>query len=268
MIPTFTLNDIFVMMQTLNAKTLIGFADPFQYLTKQEVEKEWERTYKKLHKLKLLDFVDGEVKLEEGFANALWIMSRTNMVVEILRNAESKSLFYFGTTNVVECSRNEDNAYTLYTHGTPDTTWNEVIYPRMLMGVEGNKIQTKTNNKIIIPTREYREWVKNGEIINEEKLVSINENQDVGKLVNILKQSFQNRINNNRLMIFYRENNKWTIEGLHVLTSPNQNWTFKMIRKNEMELLEGKPSTNIEIVAGILDVLRRVKEKKEPVKNS
>ena len=67
MIPTFTVQDIFVMMQTLNTKTLIGFSNPFEHLTKYEIERVWEKTYKKLHKLNLIDLVEKEIKIRRKF---------------------------------------------------------------------------------------------------------------------------------------------------------------------------------------------------------
>jgi len=265
MIPTFTVNDLFVMMQTLNAKTLIGFTDPFKYFTKQEIEKEWEITYKKLHKLELIDLVNGEVKLEEAFSNALWIMSRTNLTVEILTDWKKKSLFYFGNDNVLECSKLEDGTYTLYMHGSPGDTWNNVIYPRMLAGVQKQKVQSDEN--ILISTSDYIDWLKNGIHIESSKLEKLNENRDLGLLTRQLKNTFQHKIHNNRLMIFYKEDFEWSIEGLHVLTSPTSNWIFKMINEGESELLEGKQSTSVDVVIAILDVLRRVKKENEPTLN-
>ena len=258
MIPTFTVNDIFVMMQTLNTKTLIGFADPFRDNSKLEVEKEWENTYKKLHKLKLLDLVDGEVKLQDEFARALWIMSRTNLVVEILKDTEHKSLFYFDKENVVECSLKGEGLYTLYMHGAPDTTWNNVIYPRMLAGVQKRKVEI--NEEIYIKTADYNSWLLKGININVEKLEKIDGNENKERAFHMLKQSYENKIHNIRLMIFYKENMKWSVEGTNILTSSISNWTFKMINKNGVELLEGKQCTNLEIVVEILDVLRRMKK--------
>ncbi len=255
MIPEFTKNDIFVMLQTLNTKSIIGFSNPFIALTKQEIEKEWEKTYKKLHLRGLVNLVEGEVKLEEGFANALWIMSRTNMTVEIITDGKKKNVFYFGTENVVECSRTADNNYTLYMHGAPDNTWNDVIYPRMLAGVEKQHVQME--DRILIPTSMYNKCVENGLVLDNDKLEPFNAGQNLNSITKKLNHSIKNKIHNSRLMLFYQEDSKWSIEGLHVLTSPSGNWTFKMINENEVELLDGKNSTTIEIVTEILDVLRR-----------
>jgi len=255
MIPEFTENDIFVMLQTLNTKSIIGFSNPFIALTKQEIEKEWEKTYKKLHLRGLVNLVDGEVKLEEVFANGLWIMSRTNLTVEILTDGEKKSVFYFGTENVVECSRTLDNNYTLYMHGAPDDTWNGVIYPRMLAGVEKQHAQMK--DRILIPTSMYNKCVEKKLFLDTDKLEPFNESPNLNSITKKLNHSIKNKIHNSRLMLFYNEDSKWSIEGLHVLTSPTGNWTFKMINENEVELLEGKNSTTSEIVKEILDVMRR-----------
>ncbi|MGB3101592.1 MAG: hypothetical protein WBB56_06765, partial [Psychrobacillus psychrotolerans] len=67
---------------------------------------------------------------------------------------------------------------------------------------------------------------------------------------------------NNRLMVFFKEDNHWVIEGMQVLTSPRNNWTFKMVKKDNKELLEGKQSSNLEIVSEILDVLVRMQNQK------
>ncbi|MDI2587498.1 hypothetical protein OR571_10355 [Psychrobacillus sp. NEAU-3TGS] len=263
MVPTFTVSDIFVMMQTLNTKALIGFTDPFLGFSKEQIEVEWEKTYKKLHALELVRFSNGEIDLEEGFANALWIMSRTNLTVEILLDGEKKSLFYFSKNNVVECSQEADKTYTLYMHGAPSDTWNNVIYPRMLAGVDKQKVYSQ--EKVFVPTSYYNKWIRKGSVIDEQKLVQFNKNGDLKQMSKLLNHSIKNKIHNNRLIIFYKEHNEWAIEGLHVLTSTTSNWTFEMINKNNVELLVGKQSSSIEIVAEILDVLRRVQNQHEQI---
>ena len=264
MIPTFTVQDIFVMMQTLNTKTLIGFSNPFEHLTKYEIEKEWEKTYKKLHKLNLIDLVDKEIKLEENFGNALWIMSRTNMVVEIIKDGNLKSYFYFSKDHVVECKENEESEYTLYVHGTPDHVWNNVIYPRMLVGVESKTVNV--GESIFVPTATYNAWVNAGTVTDVQSLESINSGQNWKRISSQLDVALKNMIHNNRLMVFFKEDAHWVIEGMHVLTSPNNNWTFKMIQKDNKELLEGKQSTNLAIVSEILDVLVRMQKQEATIK--
>ena len=260
MIPTFTVQDIFVMMQTLNTKTLIGFSNPFEHLTKYEIEREWEKTYKKLHKLNLIDLVDKEIKLEENFGNALWIMSRTNMVVEIIKDGTEKSYFYFSKDHVVECKENDDSEFTLYVHGTPDYVWNNVIYPRMLLGVESRS--NGEGETILIPTSSYNSWVKARSITDVQNLESINSGENWKSVSSQLDAALKSMVHNNRLMVFFKEDNHWVIEGMHVLTSPRNNWTFKMVKKDNKELLEGKQSSNLEIVSEILDVLVRMQNQK------
>lgn len=256
MVPTFTAKDIYVMMQTLNTKTLIGFSNPFEHLTKYEIEKEWEKTYKKLHKLNLIDFVDNEIKLEENFGNALWIMSRTNMVVEILKDGHQKSYFYFSKDHVVECKETEQGEYTLYVHGTPDQVWNNVIYPRMLVGVES--YSGAAGETIFVPTSAYNAWVKARALTDMQILESINSGENWKCISDQLDAALKSMIHNNRLMVFFKEDADWVIEGMHVLTSPNNNWTFKMIEKDNEELLEGRQSSNMDIVSEILEVLVRM----------
>ncbi|MEK3978477.1 hypothetical protein MKY37_05200 [Psychrobacillus sp. FSL K6-2836] len=264
MIPTFTVQDIFVMMQTLNTKTLIGFSNPFEHLTKYEMEREWEKTYKKLHKLNLIDLVNKEIKLEEKFGNALWIMSRTNMVVEILKDGRQKSYFYFSKDHVVECKENEEGEYTLYVHGTPDHVWNNVIYPRMLVGVESQS--ASAGETIFISTAAYNSWVKARTVTDVYSLEAINSGENWKRVSSQLDAALKSMIHNNRLMVFFKEDSNWVIEGMHVLTSPNNNWTFQMIQKNNQELLEGKQSTNVDIVSEILEVLVRIQDKKVTIK--
>ncbi|WP_342601109.1 hypothetical protein MHB48_08995 [Psychrobacillus sp. FSL H8-0483] len=264
MIPTFTVHDIFVMMQTLNTKTLIGFSNPFEHLTKYEIEREWEKTYKKLHKLNLIDLIDKEIKLEENFGNALWIMSRTNMVVEIIKDGNQKSYFYFSKDHVVECKENEESEYTLYVHGTPDHVWNNVIYPRMLVGVESHTVEV--DESIFVPTAAYNAWVKAGAVTDVQSLEAINSKENWNRISSQLDAALKSMIHNNRLMVFFKEDAHWVIEGMHVLTSPNNNWTFKMIQKDNKELLEGKQSSNLDIVSEILEVLVRMQKQKATIK--
>lgn len=264
MIPTFTVQDIFVMMQTLNTKTLIGFSNPFEHLTKYEIERIWEKTYKKLHKLNLIDLVDKEIKLEENFGNALWIMSRTNMVVEIMKDGNQKSYFYFSKDHVVECKENEESEYTLYVHGAPDHVWNNVIYPRMLVGVAKHSVTV--SETIFVPPAAYNAWVKAGSVTDVQSLEAINLGEDWKRISSQLDAALKSMIHNNRLMVFFKEDANWVIEGMHVLTSPNNNWTFKMIRQDNKELLEGRQSTNLDIVSEILEVLVRMQAKKATIK--
>lgn len=157
MIPTFTKNELFVMLQTIGITELVGLSDPFENLNKQEVEAEWEETYKGLHSRGLINLIDNEIKLEERFADALWIMSRTNLTVEIVRDLTNKSLFYFGEENVIECTDLGNSHYTLYMHGEPSVTWNDVIYPRMLAGVEERLV--RMDAPILLPAMLYKEWL-------------------------------------------------------------------------------------------------------------
>lgn len=73
-----------------------------------------------------------------------------------------------------------------------------------------------------------------------------------------LDKAIQQKIYNQRLMMFYKNNDQWKIEGIHVLTSPSANWVLKMVNVNKVELLEAKQSSGLEIVTEILAVIRRV----------
>ncbi|MFJ7932764.1 hypothetical protein [Sporosarcina sp. NPDC096371] len=256
MIQAFTKSDIFVMLQTLGANTLIGISNPFPNHSKHDIELEWEKVYKKLHRRGLIDFVDDEVRLEERFAEALWIMARTNVTLEIITDQNKQSLFYFGEEHVIECSRVNEEDYTLYMHGDPSTIWNRVIYPRMLLGVEKRNKQSKKS--VFIPPSLYKYCIHKGAIANPKEIEKFNANNDTTDVIRRLNHSIKNKIHNNRLMMFYKDKGNWRIEGLHVLTSSAQNWTLVMSNRNGVELLEARQSTNFQIVAEIVKVVRRV----------
>ena len=251
MIPSFSHKDLYFLMQIMDTDILIGFSNPFEGKARHEISPEWKKTREKLEQLELLKITDKDVQMEEQFQRALWIMSRTNLVVEILKDGNQKSYFYFSRQNVVECRQVESGEFTLYMHGASEDTWNNVIYPRMLTGVEERTIHT--NEKIYVSPREYNNWVKDNKI-------------QVASDVNpALKQAFQQRAHNHRMMLFYRGETDWMVEGLHILTSPAGNWVLKMMNKDGVELLEGNQSTNMGIVSAILSLLQIVMEKQQAI---
>ncbi len=253
MIPTFSNKDIYFLMQIMDTDLLIGFANPFQGMSRIEISSEWKKTREKLEQLQLLTISEDDARLEEHFQAGLWIMSQTNLVVEILKDGHQKSMFYFSRQNVVECSQVENGEYTLYMHGPPDATWNDVIYPRLLTGVEERKILT--NEKLYISRREYNKWIK-------ENKMEYTSDPSTENLV-FLKRAFDEKILNSRIMLFHKVESDWTIEGLHVLTSPVGNWILKMINRDGVELLEAKQSTNIGIVSDILTLLQRIMDNQQ-----
>lgn len=114
-------------------------------------------------------------------------MSRTNLTVEILTDGKKKSVFYFGTENVVECSKTLDNNYTLYMHGAPDDTWNGVIYPRILTGVEKQHVQMK--DRILIPTSMNNTCVEKDVVLDTDKLGPFNESPNLNSVTKKLNHS-------------------------------------------------------------------------------
>ena len=252
MTPTFSHKDLYFLMLIMDTEILIGFSNPFEGKSHHEISLEWKKTREKLDQLQLLKISGEDVQMEEQFQNALWIMSRTNLVVEIVKDGLKKSYFYFSRQNVVECAQMENGEYTLYMHSTPEVTWNDVIYPRMLTGVEERRI--RTNDKIYISPTEYNKWVK------ENRMEHTSEDS-----LTFLRQAFSQKIHNHRIMLFHKGDTEWKIEGLHVLTSPEGNWVLKMINKDGVELLEGKQSTNIGILSDILALLQTIMENQQTI---
>ena len=90
-----TKKDLYLLTKMLGAKVLVGIPNPFLRHREEDMEKEWETSFKKLHKMELVDLVDGELKFEEDFIQTLWVMARSNMITEILTDQSTQSLFYF-----------------------------------------------------------------------------------------------------------------------------------------------------------------------------
>ncbi|MGG3889381.1 hypothetical protein [Metabacillus fastidiosus] len=255
---TLTSKDIFILMKVLGAKALIGISNPFLYNNESEVEKEWEHTFKKLHKIGLVDLINEEIKFEDTFIGAMWVIARTNLITEIIVDNNDKSLFYFSDQYVVECHRLEDDQYDIYLHGSPDQTWNHTIFPKMLMGVEN--LPVRFSEHLLIDPEDYKKYCLNSKIHNIEQIALNNKLENSSLLVNQFNRSVQRKIHNNRLMMFYQMNNKWNVEGIHILTSPAYNWTLRMIHQNSREWLEARQGTGTDILKEIMDIIKRVKQ--------
>lgn len=255
MIQTFTALDVNVMMQTIDARELIGIPNRFANQSTTEIEQAWKAVYRKLHHRGLLNVVNHEVKLEEHFANGLWIMSRTNLTVEIIRDGKQQSLFYFGTSNVVECSQVAPDQYTLYMHGTPQEVWNQVIYPRMLVEVK-ERIPT-TDHSFVVPSKQFNMAVDTGEPLSIAELQKRGQDVHSIKAVKQFNHALRQPYTHNRFMMFYKQKGTWSIEGMHVIAAPIANWGFHMKNINQEEVVEGKQCSNLEIVTDVIEVMRR-----------
>lgn len=256
---TLTMKDLYLLTKMLGAKVLVGIPNPFLAHREKDMEKEWEATFTKLHGWDLVDLVDGELQFEENFIQTLWVMARSNMVTEILTDQADQSLFYFSEDRVVDVRKRNEEEYDLQNHPTPDWTWNQVIIPRMLMGVEN--IPARQKKSLYLTPKEYTTYCGTAKIENRDELA---ERHALALEDPVIKQfdiAIQRKIHTNRLMTFYRENEQWRVEGMHLLTSPSGNWTLRMVQKDGNEMLETKQSAGQELMEEILGVVKRVKVK-------
>jgi hypothetical protein len=256
---TLTIKDLYLLAKMLGAKVLVGIPNPFLRQREEDKEQEWEATFKKLHKMELVDLVDGELKFEENFIQTLWVMARSNMITEVLTNHSTQSLFYFSEDRVVEVTKGTEKEYELLSHPAPDWTWKQVIIPRMLMGVEN--IPARQRKSLYLTPEEYTIYCGTMKVENKDEL---SERHALTLEDSIIKQfalAIQKKKYTNRLMTFYREDEQWRVEGMHLLTSPSSNWTLRMVQKNGKEMLETKQSQGQALMEEILGVVHRVKTK-------
>ncbi|MGG1629348.1 hypothetical protein [Rossellomorea sp. NRS-1567] len=254
-----TNKDLYLLVKMLGGKVLIGISNPFQDYGDDELEKEWEMMFKKLHKFELVHYIEGELKFEDLFIRAMWVISKSNLVAEIVTDQLEQSIFYFSDDQVVECMKETETSYKIYTHPAPEWTLNEVIFPRMLIGVE-NRSRRLKDPLYILPS-DYLLYCKKQAISNLDEL-SLNNGVDQDSL--IIKQfnrSIQRKIHNTRLMLFYKGEHDWNIEGIHVLSSPSYNWTLKMVSEDGIEWLNARQTTGGLLVQEIAGVFERVKGK-------
>ena len=256
---TLTNKDLYLLVKMLGGRVLIGISNPFPDYQDDELEKEWEMMFKKLHKLELVHYIEGELKFEDRFIGAMWVISKSNLVAEIVTDQLEQSIFYFSDDYVVECMKETETSYKVYTHPAPQRTLNEVIFPRMLIGVENRS--KRLNNSLYILPSDYLLYCEKQAISNLDEL-SLNNEVDQGSL--IIKQfnrSIQRKKHNTRLMLFYKDELDWNIEGIHVLSSPSYNWTLRMVNENGIEWLNARQATGGLLVQEIAGVFERVKEK-------
>lgn len=258
MYTTLSTKDLCLLMKILDAKTLIGVANPFINYTDAEMDLEWEFTFKKLRELQLVDLIDGELSFEPSFIQAMWIIARTNVVVETLTDDEDRSLFYFGEKQVIQCLRvTAEEDYQVYVHGTPEWTWQHIILPKMLRGI--TPLPTRDSETILVHPKDYQLYCKHDKIHNLSDLAAYNGYRDDSPVIQHFRRSIQRKIHTNRLMMFYNHKKQWNIEGLHVLSSPSYNWTLKMVQQDGQELLEAKQAFGESLINDILAVVTRTK---------
>lgn len=256
---TLTIKDLYLLTKMLGAKVLVGIPNPFLTHRAEDMEQEWEATFKKLHKMELVDLVDGELKFEENFIQTLWVMARSNMITEILTDQSEQNLFYFSEDRVVEGRKRNDEEYDLQSHPSPDWTWNQVIIPRMLMEVEN--IPARQTKTLYLTPEEYNIYCATMKLENKDELAERHALLVEDSIIKQLDLAIQRKKHTNRLMTFYREDEQWRVEGMHLLTSPSANWTLRMMQKDGQEMLEAKQSTGQELMEEILGVVKRVKVK-------
>ncbi|MGG4165920.1 hypothetical protein ABEW00_00335 [Rossellomorea vietnamensis] len=253
-----TSKDLYLLVKMLGGKLLIGVTNPFPHYQEDELEKEWEKMFKKLNKMRLVDFIGGELKFDDQFIGAVWVLARSNLVAEIVTDQNEQSIFYFSDDHVIECLKEKDMSYKMITHPKPDYTMNQIILPRMLMGIENQSI--RLNESLYIIPNDYYMYCEHQTVFNLSQIAMNNHIESDHLLVKQFNRSIQRQIHTNRLMMFYRSNNVWNIEGVHILSSPSYNWTLRMVRKNGMEWLEAQQATGEKLVREIVGVLERGKE--------
>ncbi|MCG1021171.1 hypothetical protein [Sutcliffiella horikoshii] len=256
---TLTIKDLYLLTKMLGAKVLVGIPNPFLRHRAEDMEQEWEDTFKKLHKMELVDLVEGELKFEEDFIQTLWVMAKSNMITEILTDQSDQSLFYFSEDKVVEVRKRDEEAYDLQSHPAPDWTWNQVIIPRMLTGVEN--IPVRQTKSLYLTPEEYNIYCATMKLENKDELAKRHALLVEEPIIKQLDMAIQRKIHTNRLMTFYRGDEQWRVEGMHLLTSPSANWTLRMVQKDGNEVLEAKQSQGQALMDEILGVVQRVKVK-------
>lgn len=244
-------------MNMLGAKTLIGLSYPFSGQDPRQFDIEQEITFRKLHQLGLVDLISGELSFNDEFIGAMWVIARSNVVVEMVLDEHEKTLFYFSDQQVIECTRLHENQLAIRILGKPDETWNDIILPRMLKGVENLPVQT-TQHLLISPA-DYKKYVQDHKIDHLEQIEETNRLETGSVIVKQFHKAVQRKIHSQRLMMFYQFNDQWNVEGIHVLTSPSYNWVLRMIQHEHDEWLEARQASGADIVKEIVDVIARVK---------
>ncbi|MGM0842520.1 MAG: hypothetical protein ACQEWE_17405 [Bacillota bacterium] len=256
---TLTNKDLYLLVKMLGGKVLIGISNPFPDYQDDELEKEWEMMFKKLHKFELVHYIEGELKFEDRFIGAMWVISKSNLVAEIVTDQLEQSIFYFSDDQVVECIKETETSYKVYTHPAPERTLNEVIFPRMLIGVENRS--KRLNDSLYILPSDYLLYCEKQAISNLDELYLNNEVDQGSLIIKQFNRSIQRKIHNTRLMLFYKDEHDWNIEGIHVLSSPSYNWTLRMVNEDGIEWLNARQATGELLVQEIAGVFERVKGK-------
>jgi hypothetical protein len=176
-----------------------------------------------------------------------------------LTDQSDQSLFYFSEDKVVEVRKRDEETYDLQSHPAPDWTWNQVIIPRMLMGVEN--IPVRQTKSLYLTPEEYNIYCATMKLENKDELAKRHALLVEEPIIKQLDMAIQRKIHTNRLMTFYREDEQWRVEGMHLLTSPSANWTLRMVQKDGNEVLEAKQSQGQALMDEILGVVQRVKVK-------
>jgi hypothetical protein len=253
-----TSKDLYLLVKMLGGKVLIGVTNPFPHYQEDELEKEWEKMFKKLNKMKLVDYLEGELKFEDQFIGAMWVLARSNLVAEIITDHQEQSIFYFSDDRVIECLKENEMSYKVIQHPAPDDTMKQIILPRMLMGIENRSV--RLNDPLYIIPSDYLMYCEHRALFNLSQIAINNNVETDNLLVKQFNRSIQRKIHTNRLMMFYRNKFDWNIEGVHVLSSPSFNWTLRMVSKDGIEWLEAQQATGDKLVREIVGVLDRVKE--------
>ena len=256
-----TSKDLYLLVKMLGGKVLIGITNPFPFYQEDELEEEWESMFKKLNTMGLVDYIQGELKFEDEFIQAMWVLARSNLVAEIVTDHNEQSIFYFSDDRVIECLKENEMSYKVIQHPPPDYTMKQIILPRMLMGIEDRSV--RLNDPLYLIPSDYDNYCVHRSIHNVNQIAINNDIDSDSLLVKQFSRSIQRKIYTNRLMVFYRNELKWNIEGVHVLSSPSYNWRLRMVNKDDMEWLSACQASGKSLVQEIAGVFERVKKKQE-----
>ncbi|WLR59186.1 hypothetical protein [Guptibacillus hwajinpoensis] len=252
---TLSKKEIYLIVKFLGGKVLIGISSPFD--NPNEMKHAWEETFKKLYAKNLVNYTDEELKFEESFIQAMWVLAKTNLIVEITTDLKGQSLFYFGDEHIIECKKLDNCKFQVYVHSSPDVTWRQVIVPRMLMGLE--HLPDRLNQELLLDPIDYNQYIIKRRIHNVDEVIQNNQLNKNSMLLSQFKRAIQRYHYSNRLIIYYKQDDVWNIEGVHVLSSPSYNWTLKMSNQDGCEWLEAKQSSGTNLLQEILSVMERVK---------
>ncbi|UTE73024.1 hypothetical protein M1I95_00320 [Rossellomorea marisflavi] len=258
MVSTWSLSykELYLLNQLLEGNEWIGINDPYIGYTDEEMKDEWKQALRDLSNRGLVKMTDDELIFEDEFIHAVWIIAKSNLIAEIETDFVEQSQFFFGDDKVIECMKETEERVTVYAHPTHELAFNQVIYPRLLMGVE--HLEPRLDDSFHIRTSEYEDYCAQGMINDKDRL---KEETGSSLMIDQFNRAIQRRRHTNRLMVFYKQESSWNIEGVHLLSSPSYNWALRMVTRDGAEWLQVKQVAGMDLLNEIGGAFNRVKGK-------